>query len=446
MNGSNPVEGNVPSKDNLISSALDDSESANKEKLKNSNQKIPWAALVALGMGMLVYGVAESYGPVTAITGVIPSNLAFLGYSLPFIAGGIGAFIAGFMADYVGRKVSFMVTIAMLLVGLVIYVLASSNIVAIMISFILVGMSAIGLESPILTMMAEQASAKTRGSLLVITQNFGNIGVAIVFIPIMLGLSKYQDIVAISLMFIGPLVALIVAWLLVEESIPWGAVRHKIDLGINEAWKEKDGNAELVKPKGGLFQRFLILIIIGIAQDVGFVYITYGVSYAYFSSIASEVPLIGGFTMVVVGIFAALWVVPKVDRKTFATVSYALQLVLWIGLWIFEAITGSKAGFALLAIMTILFVPVEITWGVRAILEPELFATAKRGIYISTVRMVVWVSAGIINGILLSGIFSIAFNSAMAVITVIFLLGLAAALMWHSKGFETKDKSLAGLD
>ncbi|MGC8546043.1 MAG: MFS transporter [Thermoplasmata archaeon] len=446
MNDSNPVESNISNKESIISSPPENAASTNKEKLENSNQKIPWAALVALGMGMLVYGVAESYGPVSAITGVIPSNLAFLGYSLPFIAGGVGAFIAGFMADYMGRKVSFMVTIGMLLVGLIIYVLASSNVVALMISFILVGMSAIGLESPILTMMAEQASAKSRGSLLVITQNFGNVGVAIVFIPIMLGLSKYQDIVAISLMFIGPLVALVVAWLLVEESIPWGAVKHKVDIGINEAWKEKDGNAELVEPKGGLFQRFLILIIIGIAQDVGFVYITYGVSYAYFSAIASEVPLIGGFTMVIVGIIAALWVVPKVDRKTFATVSYALQLILWIGLWIFEDLTGSKAGFALLAIMTILFVPVEITWGVRAILEPELFATAKRGIYISTVRMVVWVSAGVINGILLSGIFSIAFNSAMAVITVIFLIGLAAALMWHSKGFETKDKSLAGLD
>lgn len=446
MNNSDPVEKNISGKESISPDFSQNSSPSNKIQSENETKKVPWAALVALGMGMLVYGVAESYGPVSAITGVIPSNLAFLGYSLPFIAGGVGAFIAGFMADYLGRKVSFMVTIAMLLVGLIIYVFASSNVVALMISFILVGMSAIGLESPILTMMAEQASAKSRGTMLVITQNFGNVGVAIVFVPIMLGLSRYQDTVAISLMFIGPLVALIVAWLLVEESIPWSAVKHKVELGINDAWKEKDGNAELVEPKGGLMQRFLILIIIGIAQDVGFVYITYGVSYAYFSAIASEVPLIGGFTMVLVGIIAAIWVVPKVDRKMFATVSYALQLVLWILLWVYEVFTKSTSGFVLLAIMTILFVPVEVTWGVRAILEPELFATAKRGIYISTVRMIVWVSAGVINGILLSGIFSFAFNSSMAVITVIFLLGLAAALMWHSKGFETKDKSLAGLD
>ncbi len=446
MSSSDSVESNVSGKEVLSQAPKNVSDSTKKENSSNINQKIPWAALIALGMGMLVYGVAESYGPVAAITGVIPSNLAFLGYSLPFIAGGIGAFIAGFLADYAGRKVSFMLTIGMLLVGLVIYVVASSNIVALMISFILVGMSAIGLESPILAMMAEQASAKRRGSLLVITQNFGNVGVALVFIPVILGLSRYQDTIAISLMFIGPVIALIVAWLLVEESLPWSAVKHRREIEISDAWKEKDGNADLVEPKGGILQRFLTLIIIGIAQDVGFVYITYGVSFAYFSAIASEIPLIGGFTMVVVGIIAALWVVPKVDRKTFAIVSYALLLVLWIGLWIFEAITGSKAGIALLAIMTILFVPVEVTWGVRAILEPELFSTKKRGIYISTVRMVVWVSAGVINGVLLSGVFSIAFNTSMAVITVIFLIALAATLMWHSRGFETKDKSLAGLD
>ena len=160
----------------------------------NKQEKIPWSVLVALGMGMLVYGVAESVCPVTAITGIIPPNYAFLGYSLPYIAGGVGAFLAGYMADYMGRKTSFVVTIAMLLIGLALYELyqAYDIIALLLISFILVGMSAIGLESPILAMMSEEASARTRGSLLVITQNFGNLGVAIVFIPVLLGLSAFE--------------------------------------------------------------------------------------------------------------------------------------------------------------------------------------------------------------------------------------------------------------
>ena len=36
--------------------------------------KVPYAVLVALAMGMLVYGVAESYGPVSVVGGILPSK------------------------------------------------------------------------------------------------------------------------------------------------------------------------------------------------------------------------------------------------------------------------------------------------------------------------------------------------------------------------------------
>lgn len=417
------------------------------EPVSNSgNNKIPWAAMVALGMGMLVYGVAESFGPVVAILQIIPSNLAFLGYSLPFIAGGIGAFLAGILADYTGRKTSFMITMGMLLIGLALFVLSPSNVAVLLLSFILVGMSAIGLESPILAMMAENSTAKNRGTLLVITQNFGNLGVAIVFVPVVLGLSKLQDTTAITLMFIGPVIALIISWLLVEESLPWSAAKKKVGMTVRDAWKSKDGEADLVKPTTGLGMRFLILIILGIAQDVAFVYITYGVGYAFFPSLESWIPLIGGFTMVVVGIVSAIFVVPRMNRKTFALLSYSLLVVLWFVLWIYVELTKASTGYILLSLMTLLFIPVEITWGTRAILEPELFSTARRGLFISTTRMAVWVSAGIITGILTAGIFSFTFNAAMGITGLIFLLGLLATILWQVKGFETKDKSLAGLD
>ncbi|MCL5407844.1 MAG: hypothetical protein M1518_00570, partial [Candidatus Thermoplasmatota archaeon] len=61
---------------------------------KESGMKYPWAVFVALAMGMLVYGVAESYGPVFAIGGIIPAPYAFLGFSLPYIAGGVGEVVA----------------------------------------------------------------------------------------------------------------------------------------------------------------------------------------------------------------------------------------------------------------------------------------------------------------------------------------------------------------
>ncbi|MGC8661248.1 MAG: MFS transporter [Nitrososphaeria archaeon] len=424
------------------------SASANVNSVNKQNAgkvKFPWAVLFGLGMGMLVYGVAESYGPVTSISGVMPSSLAFLGYSLPYIAGGIGAGLSGLLADYYGRKTSFVITTILILIGIALYVVASTNVPVLIISFILVGMAAIGLESPILSMMSEAVPAKYRGSSLTIVQNFGNLGVAITFIPLLLGLTGAVSTTAIALLFIAPLAALIIIVIWARESIPWKSAAGKTDENIQEAWNSiEDKGTENIVPSAGMGLRFLTLILIGIIQDVAFVYITYGVSYTYFFPIAPDVALVGGLTMVVVGIIAGIWVVRRVSRKSFTTFSYGLLVILWAMIWIYVDATGDFASSRLLALMAIPFIAVETTWASRAMLEPELFPTKRRATYISIVRLVVWVTTGIITGILTY--YAPAFNVAMAVTMIIFLIGAAAAWTWQKKGFETGRKSLAGHD
>ncbi|MDG6927488.1 MAG: MFS transporter [Nitrososphaerota archaeon] len=436
----------MTSKDAEVSNASSGSAKVNPESKQNAGKvKFPWAVLFGLGMGMLVYGVAESYGPVTAISGVIPSGLSFLGYSLPYIAGGIGAGLSGLLADYYGRKTSFIITTILILIGIALYVVASSNVPLLIISFILVGMAAIGLESPILAMMSEAVPAKQRGSSLTIVQNFGNLGVAITFIPLLLGLSGAVSTTAIALLFIAPLAALIIIVLWARESIPWQSAAGKSEENVQEAWESiEEKGTENVVPTAGMGMRFLTLILIGIIQDVAFVYITYGVSYTYFFPIAPDVALVGGLTMVVVGIIAGIWVVHKVSRKSFATFSYVLLVILWALIWIYVDVTGDFASSRLLAFMAIPFIAVETTWASRAMLEPELFPTKRRATYISIVRLVVWVTTGIITGILTY--YAPAFNVAMAVTMIIFLIGAAAAWVWQVKGFETGRKSLAGHD
>ncbi|MFP3231956.1 MAG: MFS transporter, partial [Acidilobus sp.] len=63
-----------------------------------------WLAFVALSLGMIVYGLAESYGPVSVASNVVPSSLSWLGYSMPYIFGGVGALVAGVIADSLGRR------------------------------------------------------------------------------------------------------------------------------------------------------------------------------------------------------------------------------------------------------------------------------------------------------------------------------------------------------
>lgn len=411
----------------------------------------PWAVFVALAMGMLVYGVAESYGPVFAIGGVIPHAYAFLGLSLPYIAGGVGALISGTLADRIGRRGSFMITTSMILVGVAVYVVGATYLtgtgylVSLIISFVLIGMAAIGLETPVLSMMAESVPARLRGRSLVIVQNFGNIGVGITFIPLLLNLSNTANELAIILLFVAPLIALVVSWRFVTETVPWSAVRGTRKMDVEDAWQSQDGDAKPVKPAIGLGTRFLILILIGISQDVAFVYFSYGVGYDYFSyGLASTIPLIGGLTMAVVGVVFGLVFVERISRKSFAIFSYGILVGLWALLWGFEMISGSTTGLLLLVLMTLLFIPGELTWASRGMLEPELFPTLKRGTYVSVVRFTVWVGAGVIIGLLSYHILPFAVSAST--VMVIFIISLLMTVLWQRKGFETKSMSLSGLD
>ncbi|MGC8674317.1 MAG: MFS transporter [Thermoprotei archaeon] len=416
--------------------------------------RIPWLAITALAMGMLVYGVAESYGPVATISSLVPQQYYYVGLSLSFIAGGFGALLAGFLTDKMGRRNSFLFVAAMILVGVVIFLAAPTNIYALVISFILVGMAAIGLETPILTAIAEVVPAKWRGNLEVIVQNFGNLGVAIVFIPVLLGFSAAQEETAYALLFIAPLVAMVLGYWAVKESVPWSAVTGKSNVNVDQAWQMVDQQAtEKVSPKASLTFRLLMITVIGIAQDVAFTWITYDMGFLYFTDYSSLIPLIGGLTMVVVGVLFGVFFAHKVSRRSAALIAYGSLVALWGLLWGYVALTGSFAGLALLAIVTLLFLPTELTWGVRAMLEPELFPTGKRGTFVSVARAIVWIVAGVVTLILSMFYYPSTpaqamglFNVSSAVVMAVFLLGLILSVAWYFKGFETGAKSLSGYD
>ncbi len=420
---------------------------------EKSSIGFPWAAFVALSLGMIVFGLAESYGPLSALTEVIPSNLAWLGFTLPYLFGGIGALLAGYIADALGRKLAFILSSGLVLLGMILYLPVWLNFVSgvartitLLVSIAIVGMAAIGLESPVLAMISESVNSQYRSKLLVIGPNFGNLGVALAYVPLLIfginsaiaASANYE--LALILMYVAPTIGLILAWLKASETLPWRAVKKQSN--VEDAWKKIDNTTETVNPNAGLGLRFLTLILIGIVQDVAFVYITYGASFAYFSNVAAYVPLIGGFTMTIVGVVAGLLVTSKVSRKVFSLMSYGMLAVFWALLWVVGSVT--KSSFAILSMFTLLMVPVELTWASRALLEPELFPTNRRGLYVSLVRFVVWVSSAIIAGLLI--LIPLPFAIGAASMFIIALIGVGGTLVWYYKGFETGNKNLLGLD
>jgi MFS family permease len=344
----------------------------------------------------------------------------------------------------------------MIVIGIAIYLAAPTNVAAIIISFILVGMAAIGAETPILAAISESVPAKYRGNLLVVVQNFGNIGVALVFIPALLGFSSVQDEVAYALLLLAPLIALIVGYFSVKESVPWEAA-EKTPESVKEAWQKVDQEAvENVRPTMSVPMRWFLITLIGIVQDVAFVWITYDIGLLYFRKYSEVVPVIGGFAMAILGILFGVFFVHKISRKNAALLAYGSQFILWILLWAYVAATGATTGLLLLALITIQFFGVELTWGVRAMLEPEVFPTISRGRWVSLARTFVWIIAGVITMVLSLYFYPPTsaqsvqimpfFNYSSAAVAVVFLIGLLAAIYWYYKGFETGGKSLAGHD
>jgi len=437
----------------------------NKNKITNASDKagatqahlkvrIPWLAIFALAMGMLVLGVAESYGPVFVITSIIPSQFYYLSLSAAFIAGGFGALLAGFLTDHLGRRKTFLITAAMIIIGVAIFLAASTNVVALIISFILVGMFAIGMETPVLTEISESIPAKYRGNLLVVVPNFGNLGVSLVFIPALIGLSLIQDELAYALLLLAPLTALIVGYFFLKESVPWKAAEKKTTESVQEAWQKVDQVViERVRPTMSIPLRWFLITILGIVQDVAYTWITFDIGYLYFTNYSSLIPVIGGFVMTIVGIIFGVFFAHKISRKNITVLAYGLNLILWLILWAYVAVTGVTAGTLFIALIATLFVAVELTWGVRGMLEPEVFPTISRGRWVSYARSSVWIIAGTITMVLslyfypsTSAQFMPFFNYSSAAVAVVFLIGLLASIYWYYKGFETGGKSLAGHD
>jgi len=177
------------------------------------------------------------------------------------------------------------------------------------------------------------------------------------------------------------------------------------------------------------------------------------VGYLYFTQYSSLIPLVGGLTMVVVGVLFGVFFAHRLSRKSAALIAYGSLVVLWGALWGYVAVTGSFGGFVLLTIITLLFLPTELTWGVRAMLEPELFPTGKRGTLISAVRAMVWIAAGVIT--LLLSVFYLPstaaetmsmFDVSSAIVMAVFVLALIFSFAWYVKGYETAAKSLSGYD
>ncbi|MGC9016348.1 MAG: MFS transporter, partial [Conexivisphaera sp.] len=84
----------------------------------------------------------------------------------------------------------------------------------------------------------------------------------------------------------------------------------------------------------------------------------------------------------------------------------------------------------------------QLTWGLRLVMETELFHTASRATSIAIVRTSAWVVY--IASLVFTQSFTVA--SFMTYDVALWALGVSGAVVWAAFGYETRGKTIEGLD
>jgi MFS family permease len=362
----------------------------------------------------------------------------------------VGIAVAGPLADRLGRKDTFYLTMA--LYGLGAIGLIFSNTYVLVLVFLAVLLFAAGGEmNTIMAATHEVMPTRHRSKATMLALNFINFGglvVAVVDIAVTAAnssVSFQRGMIAVTILVI--LFVLLLARSKTPESVRWlekrgrsADARAEIARYYGEAeWAARARHAAAAtsrslaepgrhRPSIGL--RLFVTITTAFAGTAGFGLLVYTLGPVHYPHRTADIILIAELVGFVSGIFA-LWA-DRLSRKLLLFVGYfgaaILTLVIFLtyGSWV-----GNFSIFLLMLVVLSIFV--NISYLTEDTLKAEVWATEQRSTWTAVVR---FVSIGAYIGtIYLTEHYStqglIAFN------LVVWIIGLAGAVVWLFAGSET---------
>ncbi|MDA8194841.1 MAG: MFS transporter [Thermaerobacter sp.] len=403
-------------------------------------------AFWAFGLGMLLE--AYIFGMATIATGWthMPTSLRSLLLSWAPLWLIIGIAVAGPVADRVGRKNTFYMTMALYGIGAIGIVFSYSYVLILL--FLAVLLFAAGGEmNTIMAASHEMMPSKHRGKTMMMELNFINLGGFLLAVVSLL--SAYNSVAfqrgMIAATIVAVLFILVLARQRTPESIRWLQRKGWADRARTEAeryygiaeWENRQRIAlEKSAPvsRGGravsMPVRFYVTITTAFAGAAGFGLMTYVLGPTYFKADTALILLIAtgvGFFSGFFGLFADRW-----SRKMLLLVGYGGTFL--VTLVIFLAVpqwTRTIALFWVLLVVLNLFV--NVGYLTEDTLKAEIWPTERRGTYTAVVR---FVSIGLyIVTIYMSANYSL--HQYMLFNLVIWAIGLSGALLWFIRGNET---------
>lgn len=396
---------------------------------------------IAVSMGFFIWGVLSTLAPIsTLISKFIPSSMYVLVLSIPLVFALIGNFLMGFIADKIGRKMAFIITMLSYGIGVFLFMI-SENFSVLMASLFLTQFGVGGEEPALLALLSENMPVRYRGAILAIMPNFANIGAAVASgIAIITHGAFYPTKVAIGITAFIAIIILVFSRLSMPESVRWLEIKGKLEEAkkYTTSIKVTDEKLEEASPTAGLGLRLAFLVIIGISQFLSFGLMAYILGPAEFPSLTAQILFIANLGASIAG-FIGAYIANRISRKNYLIFSFLGGLITMFLILPFASVQ-SLALFYTLLFLNMAFS--EFAWISRTMLEPELFPTGLRAGFIGVIRTITY--GTYIASIFLTFSFTVPqyiyYNIGM------WLLGFGGALIWYVKGFETARKSLRSID
>ncbi len=399
--------------------------------LTTSYQK---SIILSASSSFFLWGIISTIGPLAAsgsLVGALAGNLKtiFLLIGPIFIL--IGNTTMGYMSDHIGRKRTFVITMAAYAIGLLLIVVftLTGGITGVASGLALSQFGIGGEEPPSLSLLTEDFSLDARTQLLALVPNFGNIGTA--FITGLMLLSNINPAYLIMFSTVALLGILVYSRITLPESFRWLSSKGYKDRALEERKKLKiDREGTRIKHPG-FAAAIITLALIGISQYLTFGLMAYVIGPYEFpsSTFDEEIIFIATLGASIGGFIAARLV--RNSRKNFTLYSYLGGFISMI--FILLLVGYMKSLFVFLPLLFFNMIMSEFGWVSRTTLEPETFPTKLRSTAIGLIRvfpMTAYIASIYLTSSLNAYQF-ILFN------LILWAIGLCGAFVWYYFGFET---------
>ncbi len=409
---------------------------------------VHWKLFVIFADNYFFDGIMFAVAPLLLYL-VTPSSIAPVVFALNLLSEAIGSIVLGKLADIYGRLKIFAFSMALEAGSLALLLFLYKSVIALAILTSLMTFGIGGEFGAAYALVAELSPARHRGKALLLITNFWNLGSAVIatlsIVYAKMTSNPNTQVEYLLLTALGTALGAGFARLTLPESPRWLVLKGK----INDAKKivekitkykgnlkftiqHKEAEISLLEAIEKYFFRFLVLIIITLAQyityDITAYYIPYAPGFVFGKKVVSYIVLYANIG----ASLGAFLILPFIDksRRWSASASFLGGTITSIVLLITNMV--KRLNFFYLDLFANMIFS-EWAWGSLGILQSELFPTGVRSSVVGLLTGLQGISGALIVYFSLRANVSILFAS----IITLWFLGFFASLAWHKRGVES---------